>query len=131
MILRGKLVVRSGMGSFHRFKAITSCVLLISSRVVFAAWYSPVMNIAEEYPDGGGYSRSGTGVPEEIRFNDKRILSASTTGTYCSGFTFAVVMRALARYGLLEGKTVDDVRAFQQAWYGATDASKEKTCVIA
>jgi hypothetical protein len=51
--------------------------------------------------------------------------------TYCSGFTFAVVMKAADARGLLRDKSVDDIRAFQKQWYGATKESGETQCAFA
>jgi hypothetical protein len=89
-----------------------------------------IVKIAQAYSDGGGYEWKGTGVPEEIRFEGHQIL-AKGKSTYCSGFTFAVVMKAAAERGLLKGKSADDVRAFQKEWYGATKASAETQCAYA
>lgn len=87
-------------------------------------------------PDGGTYDSSfaSSGCPEDIVFKTKRILSASTTGTYCSGFTFTTVMRAATDLGLLDRPSVDDIRAFQKYWYGAdaTNADAvERQCAFA
>src|SRR3982750_2383309 len=82
------------------------------------------VEIARAFPDGGGYEWKGTGVPEEVRFNNKIIL-AKGKATYCSGFTFAVAMKAAAERGLLKGKTTEQVQAFQKEWYGATKESGE------
>jgi len=93
---------------------------------------SPVLQIAESFPDGGGFNwNRGTGTPEEIRFNNTRILSKSTNGTYCCGFTFAVVMRAAANGGLLKGKSVAQIKKFQQHWYAATPEAREKQQIFA
>jgi hypothetical protein len=89
-----------------------------------------VVDVARSFPDGGGYEWKGTGVPEDVQFNGKTILSKGKA-TYCSGFTFAVAMRAAAERGLLKGKTTDQVQAFQRDWYGATKESGEKQCVYA
>lgn len=91
-----------------------------------------VLRIAHAYADGGGFNwDGGTGTPEEIRFKGERILSRSKGGTYCCGFTFAVVMRAAAEAGLLEEKTVSQMRKFQQHWYAATPQAREKQQIFA
>ena len=91
--------------------------------------------VARTFPDGGGYNLKwgGTGTPEEIRFNDTRILAKGTGGTYCCGFTFNVVMKAAAEAKLLEGKTVEQVKRFQKEWYGAVSEPdiREKQCAVA
>jgi hypothetical protein len=89
-----------------------------------------VVDVARTFPDGGGYEWKGTGVPEDVRFNGKTIL-AKGKATYCSGFTFAVAMKAVAERGLLKGKTTEQVQAFQKDWYGATKESGEKQCAYA
>lgn len=85
---------------------------------------SDVLRIARGYKDGGKYNWSGSGTPEAIIFNRETILPVGH-GTYCSGFTFAVVMKAAAERGLLAGKKTDQIRKFQQEWYGATKRSAE------
>lgn len=93
---------------------------------------SLVLAVANEYPAGGGFNwGEGSGTPEEIRFKGSRILSKSKEGTYCCGFTFAVVMKAATRAGLLQDKSVAQIRKFQREWYGATPASADRQCVLA
>ena len=89
-----------------------------------------VVAIAHAFPDGGGYEWKGTGVPENVCFNDKLIL-AKGKATYCSGFTFAVAMKAAAERGLLKNKATEHVQAFQKEWYGATKESGETQCAYA
>jgi hypothetical protein len=91
-----------------------------------------VVEIARSYRDGGGYDSSwkGSGVPAEIRVKNERIL-AKGNGSYCCGFTFAVAMDVATARGLLRDKSVDEVRAFQKQWYGATEESREIQCVLA
>jgi hypothetical protein len=104
---------------------------LAADEVVFASDDS-VLKIARSYGDGGGYDSSwkGSGVPDEIRFHGERIL-AKGRGSYCCGFTFAVAMDAATARGLLRDKSVDEVRAFQKQWYGATEESREIQCAMA
>jgi hypothetical protein len=93
---------------------------------------SSTVEIARGYRDGGGYDKTwkGTGVPDAIRFNESLIL-AKGKGTYCCGFTFAVAMEAATRRGLLSGKPLEQIRAFQKQWYGATEESRETQCALA
>jgi hypothetical protein len=91
---------------------------------------SDVVNIARQYKDGGGYKWKGSGTPEEINFNGERILPRGESN-YCSGFTFAVVMKAAKERGLLRDKKLDQIRAFQKDWYGATKGSSETQCALA
>ena len=98
--------------------------------IVVPGHAATVVEIAHEFPDGGGYEWKGTGVPEEVRFRDQTIL-AKGNSTYCSGFTFAVAMKAAAERGLLKGKSVDEIREFQKEWYGSTKESGETQCAYA
>lgn len=90
-----------------------------------------VLSVARSYADGGGYNRkwSGSGSPEAITHDGRRVLAAGEGGTYCCGYTFAVAMKVAQQRGLLEGKSFDDVKRFQKLWYGATDAD-DKTLVV-
>jgi hypothetical protein len=89
-----------------------------------------VVDVARTIPDGGGYEWKGTGVPANIIHLGQPVL-AKGKHTYCSGFTFAVVMKAAAERGVLRDKSIDDVRHFQKNWYGATPESAETQCVYA
>jgi hypothetical protein len=117
-----------------------TALLLIISTLAIAAGPSTkptidVEAIARTFPDGGGYNTkwAGTGTPEEIRFKDARILSKSENGTYCCGFTFAVVMNAAGDAGLLKDETVEQIKRFQKEWYGAVKDKDvaEKQCAVA
>jgi len=105
-------------------------LLVVFSFPIVAAGAADVVKIANAYKDGGGYKWQGSGVPEDIRFDGAQIL-AKGEATYCSGFTFAVVMKAAEERGLLRDKSVEQIRAFQKAWYGATKESGETQCAFA
>ena len=91
-----------------------------------------VLAIARAFEDGGGYVwESGSGAPRAIEFDGETIVKAQEKGTYCSGFTFSVVMQAAAERGLLHGKTADEVRRFQKEWYGVPKDAAEKQCALA
>jgi hypothetical protein len=115
-----------GMLKLHRLLVVFVAVVLVG-RIGQGA---NVVKIAHSFPNGGGYKWKGTGVPDEIRFKGERIL-AKGESTYCSGFTFAVAMKAAEERGLLRDKSADDVRAFQKQWYGATKDSGETQCAYA
>ena len=87
---------------------VATCFL---SSSLFAA-ESSTIQIAKSYKDGGHYNLAGSGTPHEIRFKDERILAAGTNGTYCSGFTFTVVMRVAEQNNLLKDKTAEQIRRF-------------------
>ncbi len=92
-----------------------------------------VLAAARRLPDGGGYNwvAGNTGVPEEIRFKDTRILSKGNGGTYCCGITFTVVMHAATELRLLESMTPADIKLLQKRWYGVPKESQERQCVMA
>ena len=113
----------------HRFIKSTISFFVVYL-IATAAGAADVVKIAREFPDGGGYKWKGTGVPDEILFQGERILGKGQ-GTYCSGFTFAVVMKAATERGLLANKSADEVRTFQKQWYGATKESGETQCALA
>jgi len=130
------------MNSRNRRTRVTSPHLLRALVVgLVLAWAAAraddkvVLAAARSFPDGGGYDggSGGHGVPEDVVHKGTVILSKakSRRGSYCCGFTFAVVMKAAAWKGLLADKTVAQVRRFQQEWYGATKASRERQCAMA
>lgn len=76
----------------------------------------------------------GTGVPDEIIHNDHTILSKSTIGTYCCGYTFYVAFMVATREGLLADKSVDQIRQMQREWYGNMPLNSEgweQQCAVA
>ena len=88
--------------------------------------------VANSFDDGGGYVwKDSTGAPMEIRHQGAVVLAKQPQGTYCSGFTFTVAMETARRRGLLEGKSFDEVKRFQKAWYGATKDAAETQCAWA
>ncbi|NQT85463.1 hypothetical protein HQ560_01785 [bacterium] len=97
-----------------------------------------VLTAARSYANGGGYVPrpwEGHGVPEDVTLHDADktpIRRADPKkGTYCCGFTFAVVMKAARNRGLLVGKPRTAVERFAKEWYGSTAPSAEKQCVLA
>jgi len=114
---------------------LTGFALLVTSARTtdFSGPNADVLKSAYSFKDGGGYNKvwKGPGVPEGIFFKGERIVPASEGGTYCCGFTFAVVMRAAEARSLIKDKTPEQIRKFQKEWYGATDADKEKLVAFA
>lgn len=110
------------------FVFIVWCVLSMSQ----TEYNNEILEIAQQYKDGGGYKWSGTGCPESIFHKNQIVIAKSATSTtYCCGFTFVVAMKTLQKHKLLENKTWAEVKKFQQEWYGATSESAEKQPVIA
>jgi hypothetical protein len=111
---------------------ICALISLAACLVDGSAFGADTLEVARTYKDGGDYDSSwkGTGVPEEIRFKNERIL-AKGKGTYCCGFTFAVAMDVALERGLLADKRPEEIRAFQKQWYGATEESREVQCAMA
>ncbi len=83
-----------------------------------------VLEIAYAYDDGGSYKWEGSGVPEELWFAGEQILPKGD-GTFCCGYTLAVVFKAAQQRGLLADRTADDIRLLHKYWYGNSDESKE------
>lgn len=98
--------------------------ILLRPRGAAAGGSSTVLAVARSIPDGGTYEISGSGVPFTVSHKGSTILPQGNT-VYCSGFTFATVMEAARRRGLLENKTVDQVKQFQRDWYGAGGESEQ------
>ena len=68
-----------------------------SGSVQAAELNAVVLAKAQAYADGGGYQKDwkGSGTGKEIKHRGEVILPMGTGGTYCSGFTFTVVMDVL------------------------------------
>ncbi|MEM1444968.1 MAG: hypothetical protein AAGF84_02860 [Planctomycetota bacterium] len=91
-----------------------------------------VLEVINEMPAGGGYVWKSTGVPDDVMHQDRVVLAKTTAdGTYCSGVTFATVVEAATREGLLDDVPFDRVKQFQRDWYGTHDAAAETQCVYA
>lgn len=93
-----------------------------------------VLEAARGFDDGGGYEwEGGTGCPRDIEFDGQTILARQERGSYCCGYTFAVVMQVCEAEGLLNGQEVTAVRAFQKQWYGAVEdeETRERQCARA
>lgn len=95
-----------------------------------AAIASDVVKIARSFPDGGGYcwDAGSTGVTEPVTFRGETLLEATEEGSFCCGYTYAVAVRVAQERGLLEGKSVEDLKRFLKDWYGAPDG--DKTLVV-
>lgn len=98
--------------------------------IAHAASASDVVEVARSFPDGGGYHwKSGsTGVTEPVNFRGECLLEATEGGGFCCGYTFAVAVRVAEERGLLEGKSVEDLKRFLKDWYGAPGG--DKTLVV-
>lgn len=79
------------------------------------------LSAANSFAEGGGYQLGGTGIPFDIVF-DGKVIIAKDSQWFCSGFTFATVMEAARRAGLLKGKSAAQVKKFQQEWYGSSSS---------
>lgn len=101
---------------------VTTCFFLTN---VFGA-EPDTLRVAKSYANGGKYNWAGSGTPHEILFKGETILPKGTNGTYCSGFTFTVVMRAAEQNNLLKDKTAEQIRRFQKEWYGATGDTEKQ-----
>ncbi len=91
------------------------------------------VDIARSFTDGGGYNRQwkGSGSPEAILHRGEVILPISEGGTFCCGFTLAVVVKAATERGLLEDKSVAQVKKFHKNWFGVPDGPDRTLCTYA
>jgi len=103
---------------------------IVSFLGVAVAHAADVVEIARSFPDGGGYcwESGSTGVTEPVTFRGETLLDATAEGSFCCGYTYAVAVRAAERRGLLEDKSVDDLKRFLKDWYGAPGG--DKTLVV-
>ena len=80
-----------------------------------------VLSIANNFRDGEGgpykLAGGGAGVVHDIVHNGRTIARA-VNSTYCSGFTFTVVMDALNSIGSIKDKSPAQIEAFRKQWYG-------------
>lgn len=101
-----------------------------------------VLNFADSMKDGGGYlskayreadeTKHVPGVPDDVVIDGKTIYEKVSEGSYCSGFTIAMVFFALDKADKLpDGLATTRRAAFQRTWFGSTESSQEKQCVKA
>lgn len=90
-----------------------------------------IVAIARSFPEGGGVNLKGTGTPEDVTFRGALLEPKGVNGTHCSGFTFAVVMRAALDRNLLGNVDAVTIRSFQREWYGAVKGFEEEQAPIA
>ncbi len=88
-----------------------------------------VLAHANAVPPGGGYEWKDTGVPYDVTHLGDLVIGRSKKGTYCCGVTFAVAVRAATDLGLLEDKTLDQVKQLRHDWYGTVKEGAETLCV--
>lgn len=100
--------------------------------VYFLTRETSTLEAAWDVPGGGGYcALNDSGVPEAIKHQGSVILPASKGGSYCCGYTFMIAMRIAQERGLLDGKSVAEVRRFQRAWYGVEKGTEVTQCASA
>jgi hypothetical protein len=90
-----------------------------------------VLKVARAYEGGGYYWKGSTGTPKELNFQNTRILSKSTQGSHCSGYTFMVAFEVLTDNKLLDGQSVTTIKQLQGNWFGTTEQSAETQCRMA
>jgi hypothetical protein len=106
--------------------------LLLVSSITFAQDLNDqVLKVANAY-EGGGYQWKGsTGTPKDLIFNGTKILSKSSGGTHCSGYTFMVAFDVLNESKKLDALELTTVKNLQRNWFGTTEASGETQCLMA
>jgi hypothetical protein len=123
-----------------KFACDASIILLLLGMGTWVFWprvnNQDIIRIAYDYDydydNGGGYcALTDTGVSTDIVFDGITILPKSEGGTYCSGFTFEVAMRAAQERGLLDDVDTYQIKRFQREWYGATPDSRLKQHITA
>jgi hypothetical protein len=118
----------------ERRNPIIACLLAVVAANLWA-WglgRNDVLDAAYSFPDGGGYcALSDSGVFQTIKHNGSVILPASKGGSYCCGFTFQVAMQVAQQRGLLKDKSAQQIRRFQQEWYGSAKGTELKQCAAA
>jgi len=108
---------------------------LVFSSILFYTSYSSCQALnysllKEAYVhEGGSYVLSSTGSPEDLIHNSDTILAKSKTGTYCSGYTFYLLFKALKENGWLQNYTKSDLKRMQKQWYGNTKEAFETQCL--
>jgi hypothetical protein len=95
---------------------------------VFNPINDDILKVGESV-SGGGYNKAfaGSGTPFVISHNGQEILPAATSGTYCSGYTCGVTMKAMQQRGMLNEMTPEQLKDFQKTWYGAKGFEKGKS----
>lgn len=95
---------------------------------VFNPINDDILKVGESV-SGGGYNKAfaGSGTPFVITHNGQEILPAATSGTYCSGYTCGVTMKAMQQRGMLNEMTPEQLKNFQKTWYGAKGFEKGKS----
>ncbi len=90
-----------------------------------------VLEAAYAFDDGGGYEWRDTGTPEALVHDGQTLLERSAEGTYCCGYTLAVVLRAARSRGLLEDVSFEQIQRFHKDWYGIpTDVTPEPETLV-
>ncbi len=84
-----------------------------------------VIEVANSKSGGGYYwpdpaPEGYHGAPETFKWQGSTILGASEGRSHCCGFTCWVALEVAKANGLLEGKTVKQVRSFKGLWFGSS-----------
>lgn len=103
--------------------------LLISNSCYFSQALNYFLLQEAYFHEGGSYVLSSTGSPEDLIHNSDTILAKSKTGTYCSGYTFYLLFKALKENGWLQNYTKSDLKRMQKQWYGNTKEAFETQCL--
>ncbi|GAB4109150.1 MAG: hypothetical protein Kow00105_17570 [Phycisphaeraceae bacterium] len=90
-----------------------------------------VLAIAYRYPNGGTYRWEGTGCPITVEHKGVVLAEKCEGWTYCNGYTFAVVMEAAQKRGLLDEIPIDAMWRFKREWYASTEGSAERGTQLA
>jgi hypothetical protein len=113
---------------FKRFALVLSLIFVNS--FFFKGQSLNYFLLREAYVhEGGSYVLSSTGTPEDLVHNSDTILAKSKSGSYCSGFTFYLLFKAMKEHGWLDGYTKSELKHMQKEWYGNTKEAFETQCL--
>lgn len=80
---------------------------------------------------GGTYQWSGSGCPVDLVWKDQKLLEKSPVGSHCSGFTFTILFNAMKEHQLFGDLSIEELKKFQNHWYGNTTEAAETQCQYA
>ncbi|TWT38205.1 Transglutaminase-like superfamily protein [Posidoniimonas corsicana] len=108
---------------------------ILGAAVVLAAGSADadeVLDVAERYANGGGYhwTPGNSGSPVTLTHRGQVVLPKGE-GSFCCGYTLAVVFEVAQQRGLLDNKTFEQLKRFQRDWYGDGPNSRETLVVKA
>ena len=115
------------------FKSVSDDIEnVLSGDSRYSDYGTDVITVANKF-SGGGYSRGGVSGVCIPLYHDGQLIRNCGKGdkTHCCGFTLSVAFIVATNRGLLNGKSLNDVKGFSSDWYSAGGAGCGKLCVTA